>query len=130
EKYVHFVIQQTQNGNDIPDVFHIPITISFIGEKDTVQYSSIMKSSILEDIVLLPSALKKAIIDPKSDVLVEVDTASGVYLSVDEQKKSPISAEIREFGEDSYVSIFTSEYSTMSLTIHDIRSSQVYAFNA
>ena len=44
EKYVHFVIQQTQNGNDIPDVFHIPITISFIGEKDTVLYSSIMKS--------------------------------------------------------------------------------------
>lgn len=130
EKYVHFVIQQTQNGNDIPDVFHIPITISFIGEKDTVLYSSIMKSSILEDIVLLPSALKKAIIDPKSDVLVEVDTASGVYLSVDEQMKSPLSAEIREFGEDSYVSIFTSEYSTMSLTIHDIRGSQVYAFNA
>ena len=126
-KYVHFVIQQTQSGNNIPEVFHIPITISFIGEKDTVLYKSVMKTKVHEGFISLKSPLKKAIIDPRSDVLMEADTVSGVYLSVEKDKEKSTMAEIRGFADNSYLSIHAKESSNVMMTIHDIRGMQLYS---
>lgn len=127
EPYVHFVIRQTQSGTDVPDVFHFPLTLSFIGEKDTVQYKTVMKSLSHEGYVQLQSPFKKAIIDPRSDVLLEADTASGMYLSIDEMQQTPTMANIRSYGKDSYLSIQSTVYSHVQMQIHDITGSHIHS---
>ena len=127
ERYVHFQVQQIQQGKDIPEVFQFPLTIQFIGATDTVVYKGLMKTANHEGFVQLQSSLKKAIIDPRSDILMESDSASGVYLSVEEQEIPRQMAHIRRFGNDSFVSLHSLQSEEGTLSIVDIRGSQLYS---
>lgn len=126
ESYVHFVIRQTQSGKDVPEVFHFPLTIAFIGEKDTIQYNTVMNSLSHEGYIKLQSPLKKALIDPRSDILLEADTASGMYVSMDELQHTPMMAKIRGFGDDMYLSIQSAEYSHALINIHDLTGATLF----
>lgn len=118
--YVHFVVNQIQTGNNVPNVFQFPLTIQFIGMQDTVIYSGIMNGASHEGFVQLKSPLQKAIIDPNSDVLMETDTVSGTYLSISESLPM-MKASIRGLGDDHYLSLSSIIDDQLSIKIHDIR---------
>jgi aminopeptidase N len=125
ETYVHFIVNQVQTGNGIPSVFQFPLSIRFIGKSDTVMYRGIVNSSMHEGFIKLQSPLVKAIIDPESDVLMETDTISGTYLSI-EETTTPLQAHIRGFGEEHYLSINSEIDEHISVMIHDIRGSLIH----
>ncbi|MFN5094504.1 MAG: M1 family aminopeptidase [Ignavibacteria bacterium] len=127
EPYVHFVVRQTQSGKDIPEIFQFPLTISFIGEKDTTHYNTVMNSLSHEGYIKLQSPLKKAIIDPRSDVLLEADSASGIYLSIDELQHASSMAKIRGFGDEVYLSIQSAEFSQALIHIYNLSGATVYS---
>lgn len=128
ETYVHFVINQVQAGNNIPAIFQFPLSIRFIGKTDTVIYRGIVKNSSHEGFIKLQSPLVKAIIDPNSDVLMETDTVSGSYLSIEESMPT-MQAYIRGFGDEQYLSIKSSIEEQVSILIHDIRGSLIHSDN-
>jgi aminopeptidase N len=128
ETYVHFVINQVQAGNAIPATFQFPLSIRFIGKTDTVMYRGIVKNSSHEGFIKLQSPLVKAIIDPNSDVLMETDTVSGSYLSIEESMQT-MQAYIRGFGDEQYLSIKSGIDEQVSILIHDIRGSLIHSDN-
>jgi hypothetical protein len=91
-------------------------------------YRGIVKNSSHEGFIKLQSPLVKAIIDPNSDVLMETDTVSGSYLSIEESMQT-MQAYIRGFGDEQYLSIKSGIDEQVSILIHDIRGSLIHSDN-
>jgi aminopeptidase N len=124
--YIHFIVNQIQQGNNVPSAFQFPLSIRFIGMSDTVMYRGIVRDAQHEGFVQLKSPLVKAIIDPNSDVLLEADSISGTYLSVKESIIAP-QAQIHTIGNQHFVSINSMMDEQLTIIIHDIRGRQVHS---
>jgi hypothetical protein len=86
-----------------------------------------MNSLSHEGYIKLQSPLKKALIDPRSDVLLEADSASGIYLSIDELQHASSMAKIRGFGDEVYLSIQSAEFSQALIHIYNLSGATVYS---